>query len=128
VAPCAQAVANAKADICAIQPRYVVQITGDNAEGKAQLDHFIAFDVGIDLWNVEQCAGADLEHQIGEGDAHAQPALMGQQRGPPSGDCGHIDAPKAGHLGRSAQTVHHALADGSAHGCQRPPLRCHSSH
>jgi type I restriction enzyme R subunit len=36
-----QALANANADICATQPRYVVQITGDNAEGKAQLDHFI---------------------------------------------------------------------------------------
>ncbi len=36
-----QALANANADICASQPRYVVQITGDNAEGKAQLDNFI---------------------------------------------------------------------------------------
>ncbi len=36
-----QALANANADLCASQPRYVVQITGDNAEGKAQLDHFI---------------------------------------------------------------------------------------
>ena len=36
-----QALANANADLCAIQPKYVVQITGDNPEGKAQLDHFI---------------------------------------------------------------------------------------
>lgn len=36
-----QALSNANADICATQPRYVVQITGDNAEGKAQLDNFI---------------------------------------------------------------------------------------
>lgn len=36
-----QALANANADICKDNPRYVVQITGDNAEGKAQLDHFI---------------------------------------------------------------------------------------
>ena len=36
-----QALANANADICKDQPRYVVQITGDNAEGKAQLDNFI---------------------------------------------------------------------------------------
>ncbi|MYZ52544.1 EcoAI/FtnUII family type I restriction enzme subunit R [Malikia spinosa] len=36
-----QALANANADLCASQPRYVVQITGDNAEGKAQLDNFI---------------------------------------------------------------------------------------
>jgi type I restriction enzyme, R subunit len=36
-----QALANANADICATNPKYVVQITGDNAEGKAQLDHFI---------------------------------------------------------------------------------------
>ncbi len=36
-----QALANANADICKNNPRYVVQITGDNAEGKAQLDNFI---------------------------------------------------------------------------------------
>lgn len=36
-----QALANANADICATNPKYVVQITGDNAEGKAQLDNFI---------------------------------------------------------------------------------------
>ena len=36
-----QALSNANADICQTQPNYVVQITGDNAEGKAQLDNFI---------------------------------------------------------------------------------------
>ncbi len=36
-----QALANANADICATQPRYVVQITGDNLEGKRELDNFI---------------------------------------------------------------------------------------
>jgi type I restriction enzyme R subunit len=36
-----QELANANADICKDNPRYVVQITGDNAEGKAQLDNFI---------------------------------------------------------------------------------------
>ncbi|MDN5250491.1 DEAD/DEAH box helicase family protein [Betaproteobacteria bacterium LSUCC0117] len=36
-----QALANANADICASNSKYVVQITGDNAEGKAQLDNFI---------------------------------------------------------------------------------------
>lgn len=36
-----QALANANADIAAAQPNFVVQITGDNAEGKAQLDNFI---------------------------------------------------------------------------------------
>ncbi len=36
-----RALSNANADLCASQPRYVVQITGDNAEGKAQLDNFI---------------------------------------------------------------------------------------
>ncbi len=36
-----QALANANADIAAAQPLYVVQITGDNPEGKAQLDNFI---------------------------------------------------------------------------------------
>jgi len=36
-----QALSNANADIAALSPLYVVQITGDNAEGKAQLDNFI---------------------------------------------------------------------------------------
>jgi type I restriction enzyme R subunit len=36
-----QALSNANADIAAQNPLYVVQITGDNAEGKAQLDNFI---------------------------------------------------------------------------------------
>ncbi len=36
-----QALSNANADICQTQPNYVVQITGDNVEGKAQLDNFI---------------------------------------------------------------------------------------
>ncbi len=36
-----QALSNANADLCQDNPRYVVQITGDHAEGKAQLDHFI---------------------------------------------------------------------------------------
>jgi len=36
-----QALANANADICATEPKYVVQITGDNAEGKRELDNFI---------------------------------------------------------------------------------------
>ena len=36
-----QALSNANADLCATQPHYVVQITGDNPEGKAQLDNFI---------------------------------------------------------------------------------------
>ena len=36
-----QALANANADICATQPNYVVQITGDHPLGKAQLDNFI---------------------------------------------------------------------------------------
>jgi type I restriction enzyme R subunit len=36
-----QALANANADLCAAQPNYVVQITGDNPLGKAQLDNFI---------------------------------------------------------------------------------------
>ena len=35
------ALSNANADICATQPRYVVQITGDNPEGKRELDNFI---------------------------------------------------------------------------------------
>lgn len=36
-----QALANANADLCATEPKYVVQITGDNAEGKRELDNFI---------------------------------------------------------------------------------------
>ncbi len=36
-----QALSNANADICATQPKYVVQITGDNQEGKRELDNFI---------------------------------------------------------------------------------------
>lgn len=36
-----QALSNANADLCAAQPNYVVQITGDNPLGKAQLDNFI---------------------------------------------------------------------------------------
>jgi len=36
-----QALSNANADICQIQPKYVVQITGDNPEGKRELDNFI---------------------------------------------------------------------------------------
>jgi len=36
-----QAVSNANADLCATQPNYVVQITGDNPEGKRELDNFI---------------------------------------------------------------------------------------
>ncbi len=35
------ALGNANADLCAADPNYVVQITGDNAIGKAQLDNFI---------------------------------------------------------------------------------------
>lgn len=36
-----QALSNANADICASQPKYVMQITGDNVEGKRELDNFI---------------------------------------------------------------------------------------
>jgi type I restriction enzyme, R subunit len=36
-----QALSNANADICQDHPRYVVQITGDNSEGKLELDNFI---------------------------------------------------------------------------------------
>ena len=36
-----RALTNANADICATQPNYVVQITGDNPEGKRELDNFI---------------------------------------------------------------------------------------
>jgi len=36
-----QALSNANGDICASNPKYVVQITGDNVEGKRELDNFI---------------------------------------------------------------------------------------
>ena len=36
-----QALSNANADLCQTQPQYVVQITGDNPEGKRSLDNFI---------------------------------------------------------------------------------------
>ena len=36
-----QALSNANSDICATHPKYVVQITGDNPEGKRELDNFI---------------------------------------------------------------------------------------
>ena len=36
-----KALSNANADLCATQPKYVVQITGDNTEGKLELDNFI---------------------------------------------------------------------------------------
>ncbi|MFY3385320.1 EcoAI/FtnUII family type I restriction enzme subunit R [Paracidovorax sp. MALMAid1276] len=36
-----KALSNANADLCATQPKYVVQITGDNLEGKRELDNFI---------------------------------------------------------------------------------------
>jgi type I restriction enzyme R subunit len=36
-----QALSNANADLCKDNPKYVVQITGDNAEGKLELDNFI---------------------------------------------------------------------------------------
>ncbi|MCB2028043.1 MAG: restriction endonuclease, partial [Rhodoferax sp.] len=36
-----QALSNANADICATHPKYVVQITGDNLDGKRELDNFI---------------------------------------------------------------------------------------
>ena len=36
-----QHLSNANADLCATQPKYVVQITGDNTEGKLELDNFI---------------------------------------------------------------------------------------
>jgi type I restriction enzyme, R subunit len=35
-----QALANANADFCKDHPKYVVQITGDNVEGKLELDNF----------------------------------------------------------------------------------------
>lgn len=36
-----QALLNANSDLAAANPKYVVQITGDNAEGKMELDNFI---------------------------------------------------------------------------------------
>ena len=39
-----QALVNENADLVAESPKYVMRITGDNAEGKAQLDYFIAED------------------------------------------------------------------------------------
>ena len=36
-----KALSNANADLCAKDPKYVVQITGDNTEGKRELDNFI---------------------------------------------------------------------------------------
>jgi len=36
-----QALVNANADLAAANPRYIMRITGDNDEGKAQLDNFI---------------------------------------------------------------------------------------
>ncbi len=36
-----QALRNANADLCASQPNDVVQITGDDPEGKRELDNFI---------------------------------------------------------------------------------------
>ena len=36
-----QALSNANADLCATEPKYVAQITGDNTEGKLELDNFI---------------------------------------------------------------------------------------
>jgi type I restriction enzyme, R subunit len=36
-----QALSNSNADICAANPKYVVQITGDNMQGKRELDNFI---------------------------------------------------------------------------------------
>lgn len=39
-----QALVNENKDLVADNPKYVMRITGDNAEGKAQLDYFIAED------------------------------------------------------------------------------------
>ena len=39
-----QALVNENSDLVAQNPKYVMRITGDNAEGKAQLDYFIAED------------------------------------------------------------------------------------
>lgn len=36
-----QALVNENSDLCAENPKYVMRITGDNKEGKAQLDYFI---------------------------------------------------------------------------------------
>jgi type I restriction enzyme R subunit len=36
-----KALSNANTDLCAKEPKYVVQITGDNTEGKRELDNFI---------------------------------------------------------------------------------------
>ena len=36
-----QALVNCNSDLCKKNPKYVMRITGDNAEGKAQLDNFI---------------------------------------------------------------------------------------
>lgn len=39
-----QALINENSDLVAENPKYIMRITGDNAEGKAQLDYFIAED------------------------------------------------------------------------------------
>ena len=39
-----QALVNENSDLVAQNPKYIMRITGDNAEGKAQLDNFIAVD------------------------------------------------------------------------------------
>lgn len=39
-----QALINENSDLVAKNPKYIMRITGDNAEGKAQLDYFIAED------------------------------------------------------------------------------------
>lgn len=39
-----QALINENSDLVAENPKYIIRITGDNAEGKAQLDYFIAED------------------------------------------------------------------------------------
>ena len=39
-----QALVNENKDLVAQNPKYVMRVTGDNAEGKAQLDYFIAAD------------------------------------------------------------------------------------
>ncbi len=36
-----QALINANPDLASANPKYVMQITGDNAEGKLELDNFI---------------------------------------------------------------------------------------
>ena len=40
-----QALVNENQDMFAQNPKYVMRITGDNAEGKTQLDYFIAEDI-----------------------------------------------------------------------------------